>query len=135
MGRPCVALTPEARSRATAQEGPRRRGGRQVMQPMFRRTAAAPLSPARGARGALALLLSLLAIAGLGRTPLGRSLAVGALSGVLFVAYCDLGPSLPNRTRAMAAGTLLGAPLLVLGDVLSRPWWVPVPALALATFL
>ena len=53
----------------------------------------------------------------------------------LFVAFCDLGPSLRIRAQAMAAGTILGAFLLGLGSAIGGPWWVPVPILALATLL
>jgi hypothetical protein len=95
----------------------------------------ARLTPERGARVAVAILLPLVVLEVLGRTRVGSSVAGGTLLGVLFAAFCDLGPSLRVRTRAMGAGILLGAPLILLGFSIGSSWWVAALALTLATFL
>lgn len=105
------------------------------MWQVFRRTAGAPFTPVRGARVALAMLPALVGIAVLGHTRVGSDVAGGALLGVLFVASCDLGPSLRIRAQAMAVGALVGTLLLGLGSWIGGPWWVAVPALAVTTFL
>ena len=84
---------------------------------------------------AVAMLLPLLVLEVLGRNHVGSNAAVGTLLGVLFVAFCDLGPSLRIRAWAMAAGATLGALLMELGSAIGGSWWVVVPTLALATFL
>lgn len=106
-----------------------------LFQHPFRRTADIHLAPARGARAALAMLLPLVVIEEVGPTHIGSNVAVGMLLGVLFVAFCDLGPSLRIRVQAMTVGMILGAFLLGLGSAIGGPWWVPVPVLALATLL
>ena len=105
------------------------------MWQIFRRTAGAPFTPVRGAQVALAMLPPLVGIAVLGRTRVGSNVAGGALLGVLFVASCDVGPSLRIRAQAMAAGAVMGTLLLGLGSWIGGPWWVAVPALAVTTFL
>jgi hypothetical protein len=87
---------------------------------------------------AAAMLLPVAIIQVLGRSRVGSAAAAGTLLGVLLVAFCDPGPSLRIRARAlaMAAGALVGALLLGLGSWIGGPpWWVAAPALALATFL
>jgi hypothetical protein len=81
------------------------------------------------------MLLPLVVLEVLGRNRVGSNAAVGTLLGVLFVAFCDLGASLRVRTGAMTAGAVLGTLLLALGSAIGGPWWVAVPAIALATFL
>lgn len=81
------------------------------------------------------MFLPLLVLEVLGRNLLGGNAAVGTLLGVVFVAFCDLGPSLRIRAWAMSAGAFLGALLMALGALIGGPWWVAAPALGLATFL
>jgi uncharacterized membrane protein YccC len=81
------------------------------------------------------MLLPLVVLAVVGHNRVGSSAAVGALLGVLFAAFCDLGPSLRLRTWAMAAGAVAGAVLLGLGSWIGGTWWVAASTLALATFL
>jgi hypothetical protein len=95
----------------------------------------AHLTPARGTRAAVATLLPLVIIELVGLGRLGSSAAAGTLLGALMAAFCDLGPSLHIRTRAMGAGILLGTLLMLLGSAIGGPWWVAVPALGIATFL
>lgn len=106
-----------------------------VMPQTLRPTSGVHLTPVRGARAAIAMLMSLLVLEGLVHNRVETSAAVGTLLGVLFVAFCDLGPSLRIRARAMSAGTVVGALLMALGSWISGPWWLAAPTLGLITFL
>jgi hypothetical protein len=105
------------------------------MEHLFRRTVGAQFAPAEGARVALAMVPALVGIAVLGGTRVGGTVPAGALLGVLFVASCDLGPTLHIRVQAMGTGTVVGALLLGLGCRIGGPWWVAMLALAAMTFV
>ncbi len=107
----------------------------QALQELFRPSAGSHLDPASGARAAVAMFLPLFVLEVIGRNEVGASAAAGTLLGVLFVAFCDLGPTLRARALAMSAGAIIGALLMLLGSWLgSLWWWTPALALALATF-
>jgi uncharacterized membrane protein YccC len=109
--------------------------GWQAMPRDFHHSAGASFNPIRGAQVASALLLLVVVIEVLGRNRVSSSAAVGALVGVLIVAFCDVGRSLQIRARTMAAGAAGGALLFGLGSSIGGPWWVAVPALGLAVFI
>jgi uncharacterized membrane protein YccC len=107
----------------------------QLLRDAFRPTVGSHLDLARGARAAVAMLLPLFTLEALGRNQVGSQVAVGTLLGVIFVAFCDIGPTLRVRVRAMGCGAVVGALLILLGSWIGGSWWVAVPAIALATFL
>ncbi len=107
----------------------------QAVHDAFRRAAGTHLNPASGVLAVVGMLLPLLALETLGYIHVSSNAAAGTLLGVLFVAFCDLGPSVRIRVRAMAAGAVVGALLMGLGTAIGGPWWVAVPAIGLATFL
>ncbi len=101
----------------------------------FQRETDAHLAPGRGALVTVAMLVPLFIIEGMSRNRLDSSAAAGTLLGVLFVAFCDIGPALRTRMWAMGSSIVLGTLLMLLGAAIGGPWWVAVLALTLATVL